>query len=68
MDRENEIGRLFLSKDITKPRKMTNILTDDRRSHCKQKFQSGCYTPWEYGCSKSDHWKYSRCTRGSEIL
>ena len=48
MDTDNEFGRLSLGKDITRPRKKTNILTDDRRSRCKQKFQSGCYTPWEY--------------------
>ena len=40
MDTDNEFGRLSLGKDITRPRKKTNILTDDRRSRCKQKFQS----------------------------
>ncbi|KAI6650085.1 hypothetical protein LOD99_6167 [Oopsacas minuta] len=48
IDTDNEFGRLSLGKNITRPRKKTNFLTDDRRSRCKQKFQSGGHIPWEY--------------------
>ncbi|KAI6646944.1 hypothetical protein LOD99_9038 [Oopsacas minuta] len=48
METDNEFGRLSLGKDTTGPIKETNTLTDGRRSRCKQKFQFGSYTPWEY--------------------
>ena len=76
MDKDNEFGRLSLGKDITRPRKMTNILTDNCRSRCKQIFQSGCYSPWEYINAVSqtignirdlrEEVKFSDCSEDSE--
>ena len=48
MNTNNEFEMLSLGKDITRPEKMTNILTDDRLSRCKQTFQPRCYTSWQY--------------------
>ena len=47
-DTDNEIGRLRLGKDISRPRKKKNVLLEERRETCKEKLRSGAYTPWQY--------------------
>ena len=48
MDTDNELGRLSLGKETTRPRKRTSVANDDRRSAYKLKLATGSYTPWEY--------------------
>ena len=48
MDTDNELGRLSLGKEITRPRKRTTVGNHDRRSAYKLKLATGSYTPWEH--------------------
>ena len=47
-DTDNEIGRLRLGKDISRPRKKKNVLLEERRETCKEKLRSEAYTPCQY--------------------
>ena len=47
-DTDNQIGRLRLGKDISRPRKKKNVIFEERRETCKEKLWSGAYTPWQY--------------------
>ena len=47
-DTDSDIGRLFIGRDISRPRKRKNILIDEHRADCKLKFTTGIYTPWQY--------------------
>ena len=47
-DTDNEVGRLRLGKDISRPRKKKNVLIEERWETCKEKLRNGTYTPWQY--------------------
>ena len=62
-DTDNDIGRLRMDREISRPRKKQDIKNSERRSICKQKLSDGDYTPWQYlkaishtiGSIKSDY-------------
>ena len=47
-DKENDIGRLRLGREISRPRKKVDIKNDVQRSKCKDKLREGAYSPWEF--------------------
>ena len=47
-DTDNEIGRLQLGRDISRPRKRKNILKQDPRELVKEELMTGVFTPWYF--------------------
>ena len=47
-DIDNDVRRLQLGRDISRPRKKVDIENDVRRSRCKEKLRDGTLTPWEF--------------------
>ena len=45
---DNDIGRLRLDREISRPRKKADLKNDAQRSICKEKLLDGAYTPWEF--------------------
>lgn len=45
-DTDNDIGRLRLGKEVSRPRKKKNIRIDENRTNCKQQLRDGNLTPW----------------------
>ena len=41
---DNDVGRLQLGRDISRPRKKVDIENDVRRSRCKEKLRDGAFT------------------------
>ena len=46
-DTDNDVGRLRLGKEISRPRKKVDIKHDVHRSTCKEKLRDGAFTPWD---------------------
>ena len=53
-DTDNEIERVSLGMEISRPRKRKNVINDERRVVCKHKLSTGIYTPMEYLQAISD--------------
>ena len=47
-DTDNDIGRLQLGLEISRPRKKKNVQNFERRRIIRQKLSDGEYNPWEY--------------------
>ena len=47
-DTDNDIGRLQLGREISRPRKKADNKNDIQRSTCKERLRDGTYTPWEF--------------------
>ena len=47
-DTDNDIGRLRLGREISRPRKKVDIRNELQRSTCKEKLRDGAYNPWEF--------------------
>ena len=67
-DYDNEISRLQLGREITRPRKRQVILDFEYRKECKDKLTNGIYTPWEFLASISRSLTYSISLDDSSII
>ena len=47
-DTDNDVGRLRLGREISRPRKKVDIKNDVHRSTCKEKLRDGAFTRWEF--------------------
>ena len=47
-DTDNDIGRLRMGREISRPRKKRDINNSERRSICKQKLFCGEHNPMEF--------------------
>ena len=53
-DTDNEIERICLGMEISRPGKRKNLINDEHRAVCKLKLTTGLYTPSEYLKAISD--------------